>query len=145
MRHNLYLLCGIAVFFAMAVPVEAMQSLQSGQWRLTSKNERNGVVTEKPTATRCISPDQAKQIPRRTPPDTAQHANCTTADFKESGNAVSWRMQCTGTPTVETIVNYTVPDPQHYTATFKSTVTLGSMTRSSTLSIQGTRTGECPK
>ncbi len=129
----------------LPAPVSAAETLQAGLWQLTSKRERDGVTTERPPVTRCITPEQAKDMPRQSPPDMAKNPNCSTSDFKHSGNTVSWHMQCTGTPAVDTGVEYTVADPQHYAATFKTTVTLGKSTTSSVLHVQGTRTGECPK
>ncbi len=126
-------------------PVSAAETLQPGMWSLTSKRERDGVITERPPVTRCISAEQAKDMPRQTPPDMAKNPNCSTSDFKHGGNTVSWRMQCTGTPAIDTMVEYRIADPQHYAATFKTTITLGRSTASSVLSVQGTRTGECPK
>jgi hypothetical protein len=124
--------------------LEAAQSLQPGQWNLTSKSERNGVTNDRAPVTRCISAEQAKDIPRRPTADT-QHPNCSTADIQDSGNAVSFRTRCTGQPSIETIASFAIPDPQHYTATFKTTVSLGSKTTTSVLTVQGVRTGECAK
>lgn len=143
MRDYRLLLC-LAGALLLAAPAHALDTLQAGQWQVTGKRERSGVVTERPPVTRCLTAEQARDIPKR-PTEASQGATCRPADYQERGKTASWRMHCSGAFTVDTTASYSVPDPQHYSATFATTVTLGGKTSSSTLTMQGTRLGECPK
>lgn len=137
-------LFGLAGALCLVVPAHALETLQSGEWQITGARERNGVVTDRPPITRCLTAEQARDIPRR-PAENAGPASCQPTDYKEGGKSASWRMHCTGPLTLDTAANYTVPDPRHYSAKFTTTVTVGGKASSSTLTIQGTLLGECRK
>lgn len=143
MRGYRLFLC-LAGAFVFAPPAHALDTLQAGQWQITGKRERNGVVSERPPVTRCITAEEARNIPKQ-PAGTTQGATCQPADYKESGKTASWRMHCTGPFTLDTTANYSVPDPQHYSATFVTTIIVNGKSTSSTLTLQGIRLAECPK
>ncbi len=146
MLCRLLLIAVSATFLALAgVPAKAVD-LQPGLWEVSSKSERGGVVKARPTKTRCITPEQAREFVNRTPYEkTGTNESCKSADLKQAGNTMSWRIQCTGKLPMETSASYTFDNPQHYTAVFKTTVTVMGKTTSSTLTVQGRRLGECPK
>jgi hypothetical protein len=144
-RRLLLVFAGIFCLALVGVPAKAID-LQPGLWEISSKSERGGVVKVRPTKTRCITPEQAKEFASRAPYEKAGISeSCKTADLKQTGNATSWRVQCTGKLPMETSVSYTFDTPQHYTAMFKTTVTLMGTAASSTLTLEGRRIGECPK
>jgi len=146
MLSRLLLICAGATSLGLtAVPAKAVE-LQPGLWEMTSKTERAGVVKARPTKTRCITPEQVKAFVDRAPyQKTGTDQSCKSADLKQAGDKMSWRIQCTGKLPMETNASYTFDNPQHDTALFRTTVTIMGKTASSTLTVEGRRIGECPK
>jgi Protein of unknown function (DUF3617) len=146
MLCRLLLICaGMTSLGLAAMPVQAVE-LQPGLWEVTSKTARGGVVKVRPTKTRCITPEQVKEfVDRATYEKTSTDQSCKSADLKQAGDKMSWRIQCTGKLPMETNASYTFDSLQHYTALFSTTVTIMGQSASSTLTVEGRRIDECPK
>lgn len=127
--------------------------LQPGQWEISTKRERDGVVAERPTRTLCITADKAKdvaeQVGKALPTElfTTRSTTCKIVDRVTTADEVTWHMQCTGLFPVEQTGRYFVDNPQHVTSTVRSSVSVsgGRKTLSSTLTTEARRVGECPK
>jgi hypothetical protein len=132
------------------LPVKAID-LQPGQWEISTKRERDGVVETRPSRTMCITPEKARQITKQiskafpTNEFSSHSTTCKILDVKETDREVTWRAQCTGLFPAEQSGRYVIDSPEHYTSTVRSSVNSGQKTLSSTLTTQGRRTGECPK
>lgn len=149
-RRLLLIAASAASVAVITLPAKAVD-LQPGQWEVSTKRERDGVVTQRPMRATCITPEKAKQITEEigkalpTSQTSTRSTTCQILDRKTTDKEVTWRMQCTGLFPAEQTGRYVVDSPQHYTSTVHSSVKVNQKTLSSTLTTEGRRIGECPK
>jgi uncharacterized protein DUF3617 len=130
-----------------SLPTRAVE-LQPGLWEVSGKKESNGVITQRPTRTQCITPEKAKEVSSRTSIELSVSRggeSCKTVDSKKTDTGITWRMQCAGLITAEQTGSVVLDSPHHYTILFKTTATVGRRTLTSTLTTEGRRIGECPQ
>jgi len=129
-------------------PVYGASAPQSGLWEVSTKRERVGVTTPQATRTRCITEKQASEL--GTQPSVITSAgpagpNCKFADWQKTPDGVTWRLQCPGPLAAEQTGRYVFDTAQHFTATFNTSVSIPGRERTSVLTIEARRIGECPK
>jgi type II secretory ATPase GspE/PulE/Tfp pilus assembly ATPase PilB-like protein len=148
MLCRLLLICaGVTSPGLAAMPAQAVE-LQPGLWEVTSKSERDGVIKQRPTKTDCITPEKAKEASRRTSIElgiSRGSESCKVVGTQKTDNGMTWRMQCVGPISGEQTGSYVIHSPQHYTAVANTITTAGRRALTSTLTVEGRRTGECPQ
>ncbi len=148
MLPRLLLICAGATSLGLtAVPAKAVE-LQPGLWEISTKQERDGAVTQRPTRNKCITSEQAKTISSRAflaGEFRLRGRTCKIIDQHQTDKEITWRMECPGLFPAEQAGRHVVDSPQHYTSELKSSVKLPGKTMSSTLTVEGRRIGECPQ
>ena len=122
-------------------------------WLTTTVRDRDGVVTQLPPRTKCVTQEMLKQSPASKGEDFGLPAllknrfdiSCKALDRKWSGPQLTWRIECTGLFPAEQTGRMTVENPQRYTQELKSSVKLPVKTLHSVLTVEARRIGECPK
>lgn len=142
----------IAVSFGL--PAAAVE-MQPGRWELTTKVERDGAVSTRRPRSRCISRQAANAARDRTDLEIAAIVTsrpsapldkdaCKVTDVKNSQDLMTWRLQCTGSPSVEQQVTTRFENPRHYVLVIRTSMTVLNKTSTSVLTTEGRHTGECP-
>lgn len=145
--RSLLVTAATAFLVMAAVPAVAVE-MQPGLWEVSSKSERDGVVTTRPTKTQCITPEKAKEASGRTSIEfsiSRGSETCKIVDSQKTDKGMNWRMQCAGPIPAEQTGSSLFDSPQHYTTITKTTATAARKTLTSTMTVEGRRIGECPK
>jgi Protein of unknown function (DUF3617) len=124
----------------------ADDGLQPGLWKVVTRPEVNAVQAPAEVKTRCLKPDDARDLERTFAPEyRVQGSTCERMNVQWSEHKLSWRVQCTGPLSMDVAGTYEFDTPQHYTGVV---TLLGSMAgremRSRTV-LEGERIGECEK
>lgn len=134
-------------------PANEPVALLPGQWEVVTRRDRNGVLTLLPTDTHCVTAEMARRKSRDGQAEARlaefmkkrPALNCRIADRSVSGATSSWRLTCSGSLEAEQLGTLTVKSPEHFVEEMKTIVKFGTTTIVSTLTVEGRRTGECPK
>lgn len=146
-RGLLLISAGATSLILAALPAKAVD-LQPGLWEVTGKEERDGVITQRPRRTHCITPGQAKEASSRTSVELSVSRggeSCKTVDSQKTDTGMTWRMRCVGPIAAEQTGSFVFDSPQHYTVVLKTTATAARRTLTTTLTTEGRRIGECPQ
>lgn len=88
MRKNIPAAYGL---FLVVLSAPAWSAGTDELWEITTKMNMPGMNMPGMKSNTCIAKDGAYK-----PGDDKKDKNCTTTDYKVSGNTVTWKMQCTG-------------------------------------------------
>jgi len=131
-----------------ALPARAAIELEPGLWQDTETGTENGQPAKPEVTTDCMSPEEAKDPVKQLSQMKDQSAGqCKTLDIKQSGNTVSFVMQC-GDPkqmSIDIAASYNFIDRKHYAGTMKSTVILAGQKTVSDKKIDSKWIGTCKK
>ena len=139
-----------AAFIVMfIVSAGAAIQLQPGEWRTTETGTEDGKQVAPEVETDCMSADEARDaagmVKVMKEQVTGQGAQCETFEVKQSGETVTFTMNC-GVPQ-QFLMNmsgtYTFVSPTRYTGTIKSEVAFGGHKATSDKKIEAVRVGEC--
>ena len=72
-------------------------------------------------------------------------AACKITDAENSKTLTTWKMLCSGKRSAEQEVTARFDDPQHYVMVINSRATTSKQFRTSVLTVEGQRKGECPR
>lgn len=138
----------VAAGLLAAAPARAAIELDPGEWQDTETGTENGQPAKPEVTTDCIKPEDAKDpVKALTAMKDQQAGQCKTVDVKQSGNTVSYVMQC-GDPkqmSIDIAATYTFIDRRHYTGTLKSTVVLAGQKTTSDKKVESKWIGACKK
>lgn len=130
----------VLTLISLPATILAADGIREGMWEITSKMEMPGMPMEMPPTTvkhcytREDATDQKKVI--------ARDKDCTVADFKRSGNKVSWEMVCTG-KNAGKFSGETVFSGDSYDSVMKMQSN-GGKGGSMNMKVKGKRVGNCP-
>lgn len=131
-----------------ASPARAAIELEPGQWQDTETGTENGQPAKPEVTTECMKPEEAKDPVKALLAMKSEGAGqCKTLDVKQSGNTVSFVMQC-GDPkqmSFDIAATYTFLDRRNYTGTMKSTVVLAGQKTTADKKIVSKWIGACKK
>jgi hypothetical protein len=133
-RHFLPL-CGLLIGLASAVPLPARATpAETGDlWEDTLEMAIPGMPARPQTHRRC-SARNADAVPMAN-----KDNNCTMTDVKRSGNAMSWKMSCAGTPPTTGAAEMVYEGRDRY----RGTMTINADGRAMTMKMSGQRLGDC--
>jgi Protein of unknown function (DUF3617) len=108
--------------------------------------QRAGATSEPKSHTECVTDDQLKDPSQSiaAPPSTADE-KCSRTAYEWTGSKLSWKMECSGKATISGGGKIVFDTPEHYSGTMNSDGSFEGHTFDSTILIDGTRVGECPK
>ena len=129
----------------MARPAAAIE-LEPGEWQGTESGTENGEQAAPTTSTACIAKADSRDLVNRLAAlkDVAGQ-KCTTVDMKDTGNTVSFKMECgkAGVLFIAVDMTLTFENARHYSGEIKSSISLGGKTTSSDKQIDSRRIGPC--
>jgi len=133
---------------AFAAPARAAIELDPGQWQDTETGTENGKPAKPEVTTECMEPEEAKDPVKALMAMKGQSdGQCKTMDVKQSGNTVSFVMQC-GDPkqmSFDIAATYTFHSPKHYSGTLKSIVILAGKKTTADKKVDSIWLGACKK
>jgi hypothetical protein len=140
----------VMLFAAAALasaPAFALE-IEPGQWQSTETHTVNGKM-EKPEITHdCVSAQEARDPVKALAQMKGDTGNqCRVFDIKQSGNMVSFVMQC-GDPkmgTMDMAATFIFADSRHYKGAIKTEMTLMGKKISSDMTVDAQWTGACKK
>ena len=119
-----------------------------GEWQDTETGTENGQAVKPEVNSDCLSPEEAKDPVKSLMAMKGQSdGQCKTMDVKQSGNTVSFVMQC-GDPkqmSFDIAATYIFIDRRHYTGTMKSTIIMAGQKTTSDKKIESKWIGACKK
>jgi Protein of unknown function (DUF3617) len=139
-----------ALFAVLCLPSSviclAADALEPGLWKVVTRVEMNGMQAPADAKTRCLKPDDARDLERTFAPEyRVQGSTCEPMQVEWAGQKLSWRVRCTGPLSMEVAGTYDFDTPRHYTGVVTM---LGSMARRemrTRTALEGERIGECGK
>ena len=134
----LAMLCGTAGF-------AGADGIEPGFWKVTSTPEINGNAAPPQVSMRCLSPAEASDVDKTFSPQLrTQNVACERTGHELTATTLTWRLQCTGQPTMDVAGAFKFETAQRYTALIISKGTIGEQVVSSRVAIVGERVGDCP-
>jgi hypothetical protein len=137
MKRGFLLVAGLTAGAVGAAPSE----MQPGLWEVTMTMEMAGMPQAMPPTKmqQCYRPEEVQDL-RKTVPQREE--NCKLSDWKQSGNKVSWKMNCSGESTMNLVGNMTYAGDR-YNGVIKSTMNYGGQSMDMTQKIDARRIGDC--
>jgi hypothetical protein len=127
-------------------PVYAADPLEPGLWRVVSHVEMNGTQVPAAAKTRCLKPDDARDLERTFAPEyRVQGSTCENMKIEWSGQKLSWRVQCTGMLSMTVAGTYEFDTPKHYTGVVTLLGSMAGREMRTRTALEGERIGECEK
>lgn len=141
---------------ALPVLPAAAIEMQPGLWELTSKVDRNGAASTRPPRSLCVTAETANAARARTDFDLSGGAKaglnarfgrdaCKLVEAKNSQDLMSWRLQCTSSPSAEQEGTARFDNPRHYLLVIRTSITASNKTVTSVTTTEGRHIGECPR
>jgi hypothetical protein len=121
--------------------------IEPGQWKVTSSTTVNGMAQPAQAKSRCITPEQAKDVARTFGPvsDTI-NSTCADPEIQLTGKTLSWRLQCRGQLDADVAGHFEFDSPSHYTASVASQGRMaGALISDVRSELSGERVGDCPQ
>ncbi len=132
---------------AAASPTGAhADGLQAGLWKVINKPVVNGSAAAQTQNSRCLSAADVADLDKIfSPIARTTNSACERVEHEYTPQRLRWRLQCTGQLDMDVAGEYVFDTPQHYTGTITTQAAmLGRVIQNSTVTIEGTRVGECP-
>ena len=132
---------------APTVPAAAENSIEPGQWKVTSTTRMNGATTPPQVKARCLTPEQASDIGKTFGPEVGTvNSNCERTEYEATARRLKWRLLCKGQLDMDIAGEFNFDSPTHYTATVTSKGWMaGSLMSDVKTELEGERVGECEK
>jgi hypothetical protein len=133
------LLIGVLAAITFAVPsIASALEIEPGEWQTTDTSTVNGKAEKPEVSTDCVTPEEARDpMKALTEMQKQEGQECRRMDAKQSGNTVSFVMQCGDAEkgSVDMEMTFTFDGTRHYTGSYKSEMSLGGqkMTSSGTV------------
>jgi hypothetical protein len=147
--------CSVIVALLVSPFAQALE-LQPGLWEIASKSERDGISRSLPTRSQCLTPEKAKRASSRSVSEISslvgeklgskeRTKTCKVESSERTDAELNWQIRCPGQVQAEQIGKIRYDNPRHYTTILTIRMTVGLRTLSSTVTMEGRRTGECPR
>jgi hypothetical protein len=137
-----------AVYAALALwPSPALADLiEPGLWRIISRVEIGGAPTAPQASTKCVTPEQSKDLAKTfAPAPTMINSECGALEQSLEGNRLRWKLLCVGQLDMELTGDYTFIDPQHYSATvWTRSAMAGRLMNETRTTLYAERIQDCP-
>jgi hypothetical protein len=135
-----------AALLAAGIGARAADPLEPGLWRVVSHVEMNGMQAPADAKTRCLKPDDARDLERTFAPEyRVQGSTCESVQIEWSGQKLSWRVRCTGALSMEVAGTYEFDTPKHYTGVVTMLGSMAGREMRTRTTLEGERIGECEK
>ena len=135
-----------AALLAAGIGARAADLLEPGLWRVVSHVEMNGMQAPADAKTRCLKPDDARDLERTFAPEyRVQGSTCENMKVEWSGQKLSWRVRCTGVLSMEVAGAYDFDSPRHYTGVVTLLGSMAGREMRTRTALEGERIGECEK
>jgi hypothetical protein len=126
--------------------VYAADPLEPGQWRIVSSIEMNGMQAPAETKTRCLKPEDARDLERTFAPEySVQGSTCESMKVEWSGQKLSWRVRCTGALSMQVTGAYEFDTPRHYSGVVTMLGAMAGREMRTRTTLEAERIGECAK
>jgi hypothetical protein len=139
----------ISLVCALAVPAAAAaeNSIEPGQWKVTTNTLMNGAATPPQVKTRCLTPEQAGDIGKTFGPAmTTVNSTCERTEYEASERRLKWRLQCKGQLDMDVSGDFNFDSPTHYTARITTKGWMaGALMSDVKTELEGERVSECEK
>jgi hypothetical protein len=130
---------------AMTVSAAADESIEPGQWKITTKTLMNGGVMPPQVKARCLTPEQAGDLGKTFGPVmTMTNSTCERTAYDATGRRLKWHMQCKGQLDMDVAGDFNFDTPSHYTATVVTKAWMAGMLMNDvTMELEGEHVGDC--
>ena len=139
----------ISLVCALAVPAAAAaeNSIEPGQWKVTTNTLMNGAAMPSQVKTRCLTPEQAGDIGKTFGPVmTTVNSTCERTEYEASERRLKWRLQCKGQLDMDVSGDFNFDRPTHYTARITTKGWMaGALMSDVKTELEGERVSECEK
>jgi hypothetical protein len=139
----------ISLVCALAVPAAAAaeNSIEPGQWKVTTNTLMNGAATPPQVKSRCLTPEQAGDIGKTFGPAmTTVNSTCERTEYEASERRLKWRLQCKGQLDMDVSGDFNFDSPTHYTARITTKGWMaGALMSDVKTELEGERVSECEK
>ena len=135
MRSKSQLLIGTLALLAVGVPsVASALEIEAGEWQTTDTTVVDGKAEKPEVSTDCVTAEEARDpMKALTEMQKQEGQQCRRMDAKQNGNTVSFVMQCGDAQkgSVDMEMTFTFDGTRHYTGSYKSEMSLGGQTMTS--------------
>ena len=123
----------------------AAEGVAPGLWRIVSRTETGGVIGPPHETSRCLTPDQARDVAATfAPASDVDNSSCTPIEHSLNGQRLNWRMLCKGQLDMEETGEFNFDSPRHYTATIRTRASVSGKTMiDSQDTLEGQWVSEC--
>ena len=140
--RSLYFLSVLCL--ASSVICFAAEPLEPGSWKVVSHVEMNGMQAPADTKTRCLKPEDARDLERTFAPEyRVQGSTCEEMKIEWAGQKLSWRVHCTGVLAMDVAGTYEFDTPRHYTGLVTMLGSMAGREMRTRTALEGERIGEC--
>ena len=142
-RFWISLVCALAMLTAAA----AENSIEPGQWKVTTNTLMNGAAVPPQVKSRCLTPEQAGDIGKTFGPAmTTVNSTCARTEYEASERRLKWRLQCKGQLDMDVSGDFNFDSPTHYTARITTKGWMaGALMSDVKTELEGERVSECEK
>ena len=147
MRIHLLAIASFSTALLAAQPASAAIELTPGAWQDTETGEENGQPVPPQVTVDCMTPEEARDPIKILTAMKDQAGECGKLEIKQSGNVVTFIMQC-GDPkqmAMDMQATYTFIDAKHYTGVLTSTVFLAGKKTTANKQVNSVWVGACKK
>jgi hypothetical protein len=143
-RFWITLVCAFPVLTAAAA---AENSIEPGQWKVTTHTLMNGAATPPQVKSRCLTPEQAGDIGKTFGPAmTTVNSTCERTEYEAGERRLKWRLQCKGQIDMDVSGDFNFDSPTHYTASISTKGWMaGALMSDVKTELEGERVSECEK
>jgi hypothetical protein len=145
MRMNRFWVIVSGVLVVMTASAAADESIEPGQWKVTTKTQMNGSTAPSQVKARCLTPEQAGDLGKTFGPVmTMVNSTCERTEYDATGRRLKWRMQCKGQIDMDVAGDFNFDTSSHYTATVVSKAWMAGVLMSDVKTeLEGDRVGDC--
>jgi Protein of unknown function (DUF3617) len=138
----------MAMFCALLAPVVAAaaeNSIEPGQWKVTTHTMMNGGAMPPQVKARCLTAEQAGDVGKTFGPQSgAVNSTCEPTEYDAAGRKLKWHLKCKGQFDMEVAADFNFDSPVHYNATIVTKGWMaGALTSDVRMELEGEHVGEC--
>jgi hypothetical protein len=132
---------------SFAVAAAYADGIDPGLWKITTRTQSAGVVGPPHESSKCLTADQTSDLGTTFSP-VPQTINSVCAPIERSlnGPLLNWHLVCKGQLDMELTGEFNFDSPHHYTATVRTTASMGGMPMGDTQNmLEGQWVSACPQ
>jgi hypothetical protein len=139
----------VAMFYALLVPAVAAaaeNSIEPGQWKVTTNTTMNGGTLPPQVKARCLSAEQADDVGTTFGPTISTvNSNCERTEVQATGRRLKWGLKCKGQIDMDVTGDFNFDTPRHYAAIVIAKGWMGGvLTNDVKTELEGEYVGACP-